>query len=103
VTVAAAATTLGIGAGNTGVLALGRAMTLLSAVPACIPVLARLGAVTDTMIETLTVRALENNLLVHAILGDFELAADTQVALLCPAVSLDPRMRRTGLYLRLHW
>jgi len=65
----------------------------LSAVPASIPVLARLRAVAEAMVETLAIEALENNPVLHVVLDGLSLAVGTDVAFLCSAVSLDAPRR----------
>jgi hypothetical protein len=73
----------GFVASDTRLLAFVRTMALLTAITAGIIVYAWLGAVTDTVIETITVRALENNTCIHVVLGHLLFAIDTQVTLLC--------------------
>ena len=83
VTFTITATALGIVACDTRLLAFVRTMALLTTIAAGIKVYAWLGAITDAMIEGITVRAFENNTCVHIVLGHLLLAIDTQVTLLC--------------------
>jgi CBS domain-containing protein len=87
VTLATAVTALGVGRSDTRVGAVSRTMTLLTTVPASVEVLARLRAVTDAMIQSLAVVALDLDRSLLGLLIDYHLAVDTAVALLCPVVS----------------
>ena len=76
-----ATTTLGVSTGNARVLAFGRPMADLTAVPASVKVLTSLGAITHAVVEGLAVGALENNTLLHAILGNLHLTVGAEMTL----------------------
>jgi hypothetical protein len=83
VTLSITPTALGIRAGHTGILTLSGPVSLFTAVSASSKVLAWLGAITDAMIESLAVGALEDNTIFHVIFRHFKLATSTEMTLLC--------------------